>query len=380
VFRSTLSSTVLVLTVTVATSCRTAAPAGDATRAPACPAEKQAPIQATPAFAPVEASPRSAPLGTTTKRLPLIIDGDPGLDDALAIGIAVSRPEIELLAVTTVGGNTDVNNCTQNALRLLHAFGRDDVPVAQGAASPLHGSPVRAATVHGVTGIGNTQLPPATASARPEGAVELIAHVLQEHAGPVTIAAIGPLTNIALLLQRDPKLATKIAHIAVMGGAIGEGNITASAEFNIYSDPEAADVVFRSGIPITMIGLDTTQNAVVDGSTTQRLRALGTRSGKLAAELIQFELDRGVELMGKAEATVHDPVVIAHLAVPDLVAIARYHVTVDATQGPARGRTVCDAARFRLDRDGLTPNADVGIQLPRKRFNDVLVDAFRHLP
>ena len=150
-----------------------------------------------------------------------------------------------------------------------------------------------------------------------------------------------------------------------MGGSIGEGNTTASAEFNIYADPEAADVVFRSGVPITMIGLDVTHQALLDREAVAALRATGTRSAGVAAELTEFALDRNLEWSGSTTTAIHDAVAVAHLMVPDLVAVARYHVAVDTTNGPARGRTVCDGLPYRLRRDGRVPNADVGIVIDR---------------
>jgi purine nucleosidase/pyrimidine-specific ribonucleoside hydrolase len=312
--------------------------------------------------------------------LPLIIDSDPGLDDALAIGLAVASPELDVLAVTTVGGNADVAHCTENALRLLAAYGRPDIPVAEGAAGALLGEVVRATAIHGVSGIGDTQLEPSTATARAEGAVALIARLLSEHPEPVTIAPIGPLTNIALLLRQYPALAGRIAHLCLMGGSIGEGNRTVSAEFNIYVDPEAADVVFRSGVPITMIGLDVTHQALLDRAAAQALRETGTRSGAIAAELTDYALDRNLEWSGATTSAIHDAVAIAHLVRPDLVAVAPYHVVVDTTDGPARGRTVCDAQPYRLRRDGRTPNADVGIIIDRARFERLLIDAYGRLP
>jgi pyrimidine-specific ribonucleoside hydrolase len=176
---------------------------------------------AAPTFFPAPAVQRSAPLGTVEKPLPLIVDSDPGLDDALAIGLAVARPELDLLAVTTVGGNVDVRHCTENALRLLHLYGANHVPVAEGAAGALFGDVVRASEIHGAGGIGRTTLPEAPARARPEGAVALMAGILRAHPEPVVIAPIGPLTNIALLLRLHPELAPRIAHLCVMGGSIG---------------------------------------------------------------------------------------------------------------------------------------------------------------
>jgi purine nucleosidase/pyrimidine-specific ribonucleoside hydrolase len=338
------------------------------------------PVHAVPTFFGAEAAPRSAPVGTPERPLPLIIDSDPGLDDALAIGLALARPELEVLAVTTVGGNADVRHCTENALRLLHAYGRDDVPVAEGAAAPLVGEVVRATEVHGEGGIGTTQLPPATAGPHPSGAVELIARLLREHPEPVAIAPIGPLTNIALVLRIYPELAGRIAHLSIMGGSIGEGNATVSAEFNIYADPEAADVVFRSGVAITMMGLDVTHQALLDRSSADALRGLGTTSGRVAAELTDYALDRNLEWSGRTTTAIHDAVAVAHLAIPDLVDVAPYHVAVDTTDGPARGRTVCDGLPYRLDRDGRTPNAEVGIRVDRGRFEAVLIEAFGALP
>ena len=338
------------------------------------------PVHAVPTFFGAEAAPRSAPVGTVERPLPLIIDSDPGLDDALAIGLALARRELDVLAVTTVGGNADVRHCTENALRLLHAYGRDDVPVAEGAAGPIVGSVVRATEVHGEGGIGTTQLPPATATARPEGAVELIARVLREQPEPVVIAPIGPLTNIALLLRLYPELASRIAHLSIMGGSIGEGNSTVSAEFNIYADPEAADIVFRSGIPITMMGLDVTHQALLDKSSADALRALGTTSGRIAAELTDYALERNMEWSGRTTTAIHDAVAVAHLAIADLIDVAPYHVVVDTTTGPARGRTVCDGLPYRLRRDGRSPNAEVGIRVDRGRFEAVLTEAFAALP
>ena len=342
--------------------------------------ERSGAVHTLPTYYEASATPRTAPVGTPGHPLPLIIDSDPGLDDALAIGVAVARPELDVLAVTTVGGNADVRHCTENALRLLHAYGRDDIPVAEGAAGPLVGHVVRATEVHGESGVGSTVLPAATSAAVEEHAVELMARLLRDAPEPVAIAPIGPLTNIALLLRLYPDLAERIAHLSIMGGSIGEGNTTVSAEFNIYADPEAADVVFRSGVPITMMGLDVTHQALLDRSSSEALRATGTASAAIAAELTDYALDRNMEGGGRTTAAIHDAVAVSHLAIGDLVDVAPYHVAVDTTDGPARGRTVCDGQPYRLRRDGRQPNADVGIRIDRGRFERVLIDAFSKLP
>lgn len=335
---------------------------------------------AAPTFFPAPAVPRTAPLGTVDKPLPLIIDSDPGLDDALAIGLAVARPELDLLAVTTVGGNADVRHCTTNALRLLHLYGAGDVPVAEGSAGALFGEVVRATEIHGEGGIGRTTLPPSPAEARPEGAVDLIVSILRRHPEPVVIAPIGPLTNIALLLRLHPELASRIAHVCLMGGSIGDGNTTVSAEFNIYADPEAAAIVFESGLPITMMGLDVTHRAVLRLPALDRFNALGTASGSAAAELVDYALAREGQWYGTPRMSVHDAVAIAHLAIPDLVDVAAYDVQVDTGTGPARGRTVCDGLPVRVARKGRELNTQVGIRIDRDRFEDLLVDAYGRLP
>ena len=333
-----------------------------------------------PTFHQAKLTPRTAPFGTVAKPLPLIIDSDPGLDDALAIACAVVRPEINLLAVTTVGGNVDVHHCTENALRLLHLYGADDVPVAEGAVGPLAGPLERATEIHGEGGLGNTKLPKAPRTAEPEGAVALMARILEASPEPVAIAPVGPLTNIALLIRSYPHLAPKISHICLMGGSVGEGNSSASAEFNIYADPTAAEIVFNSGLPITMIGLDVTHHAILDQAFLGRLEALPGRSAKVAAELLQFGIDRSSPWGQGGEGAIHDAVAVLHLAIPDLVGVSRYHVVVDATQGPARGRTIGDANPYRLNRDKLEPNSDVGLTIDNKRFADVMLEIFAKLP
>jgi inosine-uridine nucleoside N-ribohydrolase len=335
---------------------------------------------ATPTYYPAPAVARTAPLGTREHPLPLIIDSDPGLDDALAIGMAVAMPEINLLAVTTVGGNADVRHCTTNALRLLNVYGASEVPVAEGSPGALVGAVVRATAIHGEAGIGDTVLSPSPAPVSAEHAVDLIARILREHPEPVTIAPIGPLTNIALLLRLHPELAPRIAHLCLMGGSIGDGNTTAAAEFNIYADPEAAAIVFESGLPLTMMGLDVTHQAVLFQPAVERLRGLSTRSGAVAAELAAYALAREGQWYGTPRMSVHDAVAIAHLAVPDLVAVADYDVAVDTGSGPGRGRTVCDGLLRRIERRGRHVNAQVGIRISRDRFEDLLVDAYAHLP
>ena len=183
-----------------------------------------------------------------------------------------------------------------------------------------------------------------------------------------------------MLLRLYPALAKQIAHLCLMGGSIGEGNTTVAAEFNIYADPEAAAIVFESGVPITMMGLDVTHQAVLYPKAADRLRAVGTRSATIAAELVDYALEREGQWYGTPRMAVHDAVAVAHLAFADLVAVADYDVHVDAGNGPARGRTVCDGLPRRIERKGRSVNAQVGIRIDRDQFEDILVDAYGRLP
>jgi pyrimidine-specific ribonucleoside hydrolase len=304
-------------------------------------------------------------------RTPLILDCDPGHDDALALIVGLVRPELDLLAVTTVAGNAGLAETTRNALRVLSLVGRTDIPVAAGASRPLLRPLNVASNVHGASGLEGADLPEPAFDARPEGAIELMRSTILSAAEPVTIAAVGPLTNVALLLRTHPEVHERIASIRVMGGAITEGNTTASAEFNIWQDPEAASVVLESGRPITLMTLDVTHQALFGAADVARLDALGTRVGSVFADLLRYFSRFHAERYGWDGSPIHDAVVVAHLAVPDLVRTVAYRVDVETTSELTRGRTVVDLHGLT----GLRPNADVGLSIDRSRFVDHLVDA-----
>jgi pyrimidine-specific ribonucleoside hydrolase len=301
----------------------------------------------------------------------LILDCDPGHDDALAIVVALARPELELLAVTTVAGNAGLDATTRNALRVLTLAGRLDVPVAAGAAGPLMRPVHVASNVHGASGLEGADLPEPAFATRPEGAIELIRSILEAAAEPVMIAAVGPLTNVALLIRTHPELVERIAGFRIMGGAITEGNVTASAEFNIWQDPEAARIVFDAGRPITLMTLDVTHKALFAAADVARLDALGTKVGTVFADLLRYFARFHAERYGWDGSPIHDAVSVAHLALPDLVRTAPYRVDVETTSELTRGRTVVDLYGLT----GQPPNVDVGIGIDRPRFIDVLVDA-----
>ena len=206
--------------------------------------------------------------------LPVILDCDPGHDDAIALILALASPELKVLAVTTSAGNQTPDKTLNNALRILTLLGRDDIPVAAGANKPLARELIIADNVHGESGLDGPKLPDPGFAPVAMTALELMAKCLRESPEPVTLVPTGPLTNIALLLAAHRELKSKIARIVLMGGAAGAGNWTPAAEFNIYVDPEAADMVFKSGLPITMCGLDVTHEAQVMDEDIERVRAI----------------------------------------------------------------------------------------------------------
>jgi inosine-uridine nucleoside N-ribohydrolase len=299
---------------------------------------------------------------------PILLDCDPGHDDAIALLLALASPEVELLGVTTVSGNQTLEKTTANAIRVLEFVGREDVPVAAGADRPLVRERSVAANVHGESGLDGPTLPPPQKKPLEQPAVEFLAEQIGASPAPVTLIPTGPLTNVALLLARYPEAAARLARIVLMGGSIAEGNVTPAAEFNIWADPEAASRVFTSGLDVTMIGLDVTHKALMRPEHAERLRAAG-RTGTMVAELYDFFSIFHREVYGMDAAPIHDAVAVAHVARPGLVETAERHVAVDCESQLCRGRTVVDLWR-RTDNE---PNAHVGVDIDADAFLDLLV-------
>jgi pyrimidine-specific ribonucleoside hydrolase len=308
--------------------------------------------------------------------IPIILDCDPGHDDALAILLALARPELRVLGITTVAGNASLDATTRNALRILTLLARTDVPVAAGASRPLLQEPHAAPEVHGTSGLDGADLPEPSADPRPEGAIELIASLVRASGVPVTLVPTGPLTNIALFLRTHPGLADRIERICLMGGSMGVGNTTASAEFNIWCDPEAAAMVFQSGRPIAMHGLDVTHQALFTSADIDRLAGIGSRTAGIFADLLRFYARFHSEHYAWDGAPIHDAVAVGHVAVPGLVETRPYRVDVVTGDGVARGRTVVDVE----GQTGLPANAEVGVAIDRERFIRLLLDAVRAHP
>jgi inosine-uridine nucleoside N-ribohydrolase len=291
---------------------------------------------------------------------PLLIDCDPGHDDAIALLLALASPEVELLGVTTVHGNQTLEKTTANALRVLELAGRTDVPVAAGADRPLERELVVAAHVHGESGLDGPVLPEPTTNTVEQHAVDFLAERIMP--GTVLVPT-GPLTNVALLLERHPDAAGRLEEIVLMGGAIAEGNMTPAAEFNVWADPEAAQRVFHGGIPVTMVGLEVTHRALLTSDHAEALRATG-RIGAFVADLVEFFKRYHEETYGWDGAPIHDAVAVAEVIRPGLVTTRLRNVEIETVSELCRGRTVVDLWR-RTDRE---PNARVGVGIDTEGF------------
>jgi inosine-uridine nucleoside N-ribohydrolase len=300
---------------------------------------------------------------------PILIDCDPGHDDAIALLLALASPELELLGVTTVNGNTTLDNTTVNALKILELAGRTDVDVAAGADRPLTREPRTAAHVHGETGLDGPDLPVPAASPVPAHAVEYLAERLRTAPSPVTLVPTGPLTNIALLLARYPGIVGKIERIVLMGGAIAEGNITPAAEFNIWVDPEAAARVFASGVDMTMVGLDVTHRALMTPADADTLAESG-RVGAVVAELFAFYNRFHSRIYDLPGSPVHDALAVGHVIRGDLVGTKHCHVAIDCASELCRGRTVVDLWHVT----GNDPNVHVATEVDAPAFIDLLIE------
>ncbi|TXI20822.1 MAG: nucleoside hydrolase [Roseateles sp.] len=277
-------------------------------------------------------------------RQPLIIDTDPGQDDAVALLLAAASPELELVGVTTVAGNVPLALTTLNARKVLELAGRRDVPVCAGADRPLDVALVTAEHVHGDTGLNGVELPEPTLPVDPRHAVDFIIQTLREREpGTVTLCPLGPLTNIALALRRAPDIAARIRRIVLMGGGFFEGgNVTPAAEFNFYVDPQAAHEVFTSGVPITMAPLDVTHQVLTTAARIDAIRALPNRVGAVVAAWMEFFERYDEEKYGQDGGPLHDPCVIAWLLAPQLFSGRDCNVQIEVASPLTRGMSVID--------------------------------------
>lgn len=274
----------------------------------------------------------------------IIIDTDPGQDDAVAILLALASPELDVLGITAVAGNVPLRLTQLNARKVCELAGKPQTKVFAGAIRPMVRPLVTAEEVHGKTGLDGPDLPEPKMPLQEQHAVDFIVETLMaEEPGTVTLCPLGPLTNIGLALVREPRIAKRIDQIVLMGGGFFEGgNVTPAAEFNIYVDPHAADVVFRSGVPITVMPLDVTHKALTTAKRVEAFRKLGTRVGDATAEMLDFfeRYDEGK--YGTDGGPLHDPCVIAWLLKPDLFSGRHVNVTIETASELTMGMTVVD--------------------------------------
>jgi inosine-uridine nucleoside N-ribohydrolase len=307
--------------------------------------------------------------------LPIFVDCDPGQDDALALLLALASPELDVLGVTTVAGNQTIDKTTANALKVLELADRTDIPVAAGASGPLVGDLAVADDAHGETGLDGPDLPEPAARPVEQPAADFLAERLLSAQRPTTLVALGPLTNVALLLRLHPQAASHIDRLVLMGGAIREGNQTPSAEFNIWTDPEAAAIVFESGLDVTMVGLDVTNRSILTPADADRLRGSG-RVGAAAAAMVDFYLGFYLNFYDHGGAPIHDALAVATVVRPELVSTEHRHAAVELAHGLCRGRTVVDMRR----RTALPePNAHVAVDVDVQAFRDLLLERLASL-
>ena len=298
---------------------------------------------------------------------PIVIDCDPGHDDAIAILLALASPEVEVRGITTVAGNQTLEKTTRNALKVLELAGRTDIPVAAGADAPLRRTLRVAANVHGESGLDGPSLPEPTTTVVAAHAADFLAELIEPG---VVLVPTGPLTNVALMLERHPDVCDRLERIVWMGGAIAEGNTTPAAEFNAFVDPEAAAAVFGSGIPVTMIGLDITHKALFTRAHADRLRDTGA-AGRVVAELSDFFQRFHEARYGFDGSPIHDALAVAQVIDPTLVTTLNCNIAIETASQHCDGRTVVD--RWLVLQDARR-NAHAGIDVDAERFLELLVE------
>lgn len=315
----------------------------------------------------------------------IIIDTDPGVDDAFALLLAIRSPELQVEAVTAVAGNVPLNLTLSNALRLVEIAGREDIPVASGASSPLIRTLVDAAYAHGNNGLAGVNFPEAKLKPVKHRAADLICKIVRADPGSVIIVGIGPLTNVALALRQDPEIAPMVQGIVLMGGSLSGGNVTPAAEFNFYVDPEAASIVFNSGIPIRMVGLDVTRKVELTDAHIEKLRSgsgavseAATRIGDAAMKMHRAE-------NSAAHMHLHDPLAVSCLIRPDFLTFEDFHVAIETSGTITAGESVAwkhapitYSAPLQLDTPTppavpFTANAKVATGVNSDKFFDLLI-------
>lgn len=310
------------------------------------------------------------------ERKKIILDSDPGHDDAVAILLAVGNPKIDLLGISTVGGNQTLEKVTYNARAVLEMAGRDDIPVYAGAPGPLLNEFETAAEVHGETGLDGVELPVPSRPLEQEHAVNwIIDTIMSNEPNTITLVPTGPLTNIALAAKLEPKIVERVKRIVLMGGGVYEANKTAVAEFNIATDPEAAKIVFDLPWDITMIGLDVTHQALCKPDVQRTLEQEGGKTGMFVSGLMDFFRQAYQANQDFVDPPVHDPCTVALIIDPSVVTVERRPVEVCIQQGPAYGQTITD---MRGPQDPKC-HTQVGLGLDYDKFWNLVLDAVKNI-
>ena len=316
----------------------------------------------------------------------VIIDTDPGTDDALAIFLALNSPELKIEALTPVAGNVPLELTLPNALRLLEIAGHSNIPVAAGADRPLVRRLITAAYVHGENGLGGVQFPDPTTKPVAETATQLIRRLVRASPHEIGIIAIGPLTNIATAFREDPELPRLIPNLTIMGGSLSGGNVSPCAEFNIYVDPEAAQIVFHSGVPLTMVGLDVTRRAILREEDIQRMEASKKPEGRAAGKIARSSMNRIRQTSNIGGPAMHDSLAVATFVDPTVVSLRDLYVDVETAGSLTAGETVgyrkapvrmsppMASAPSAPQSIEFKPNARVALDVDGDRFLKMLVD------
>ena len=306
------------------------------------------------------------------KKRKIILDCDPGHDDAIAIMLAARHPAIDLLGITIVAGNQTLNKTLVNGLNVCQKLDIN-VPIHAGMPKPIMREQIVADNIHGESGLDGPKFAPLVRKAESKHAIQYIIDTLMNSDGDITLVPVGPLTNIAVAMRMQPAILPKIREIVLMGGAYGTGNFTPSAEFNIYADPEAARVVFTSGVPLVMMGLDLTNQTTCTADVISRMKKVGGPAGELFSDIMSFTLKTQYENYGLAGGPVHDATCVGYLINPDAFKMQDMYVEIDVNNGPCYGRTVCD----ELGVTGKQPNTKVGMTIDTKWFWDLVEECVR---
>ncbi len=307
--------------------------------------------------------------------IPVIIDCDPGHDDVFAIWLAAANSAIDLRAITAVAGNGTLEHTALNARVALTVAGIEGVPVAAGAAVPLVAPLTPAEWIHGPNALGGPELPEPTVPLDPRSATELMIDVITDSAAPVTIVATGPLTNVAILARDHADVFARVERVVWMGGSTGRGNTSPYAEFNAVTDPEAVDIVVRSGVDFTMVGLNISHQALATQEVRARIGAAGTRTGQFGRELLDFFSASYGVVENMPDGPLHDPITVAMLIDPAVATTQRTHLDVELEGTYTRGATCTDL----IDFEGKEHNATVALVLDVERFWALIEESVRSL-